>query len=608
MSIAAQTPGRRPARTDKEKIASILSAIADAGWSLSMAFYKVFQIYDDRCGKEEEHIVRDIRHQQMVVAMLQGTSKPTFGQILELIHQNAKVVGYRQSDTSMPNRGATFDPALSPESIKHADPAITAWAVHLIADHVQHESKKMINVETGLHLRAWSKADTTRKRKPTSARASWEAVDSFSMDNLEDISLKNAPVLSHIISSYINPNHGHALAVRTTRRPKNIVSTAAIMSLTCGRSERANYCALCKGIWLFSAKAHQTVFRVESRLAQSVSYASVYSALSDMSRQSLEDLAARIKSGGWVLVVGDNIQTYARARDHRLGRESRMIKGYAGTAVEMQDFEPGAEDLEALKAKQNLQERRQLTAQTILDDIDNTHLDNVAAGDFLETLITFVPALASLREDLDRWISTVLTKTQIPPTRKSKITPLATNSSDEIHVQGMKQGVLDFFSVQMGIDKETLANRCFVKSGDGKTFDQLHKLKKYLAAESGDFESFRWLVPLLELWHTKWTDLSRVARGHWGKDFPNDPSTLAFAAKQAACPTPSDLRKVDFYDGAHIVNLTLDANLLNIWEGHFATEDLVNHFEVKKQVNTLPSFDDLLGIARHTALWNPQVY
>jgi hypothetical protein len=130
-------------------------------------------------------------------------------------------------------------------------------------------------------------------------------------------------------------------------------------------------------------------------------------------------------------------------------------------------------------------------------------------------------------------------------------------------------------------------------------FDQLLKLKKYLAAEEGDFKSFRCLVPLLKLWHTKWTDLSHVVRTHWGKDFPDDPSTLGCAAKLAECPTPSDLHKVDFYDGAHIVNLTLDAHLLNIWEVYYQTSDLVHFFEQKKEQGMVPTFEELLVIGKH---------
>lgn len=65
-------------------------------------------------------------------------------------------------------------------------------------------------------------------------------------------------------------------------------------------------------------------------------------------------------------------------------------------------------------------------------------------------------------------------------------------------------------------------------------------------------------------WHAKWTDLSRVVCAHWGST--NDPSSLASVGKISNCPTPSDLRKVDFFEGSHLVNLTLNAHILVFWE------------------------------------------
>ncbi|KAF8056184.1 hypothetical protein FPV67DRAFT_1731334 [Lyophyllum atratum] len=595
MSTEAQTPGRRRTpRSDAQKMKDILNVMREADWSISKFLHHLFRLEN-----------RDEQHQQMVVGMINGTSKPRFGEILQLIYENAKRVDYRKGDKTATKIviQKKFAPDLWPEVLHHAEPAMNVWAVRLVADLVRNEGKVMVKPDTGLHLRASAKPEMERTRNIQDKLASWEAVDGFSMEKMQGIAEENAPTLWHIVSSYVNPTYGdrgQVLAVREIRRPQNLVTTSAVMSLTFGRSERASLYALCRGIWYFSTKAHRSIFRVESRLAQCVAYSSVYPALKAMSEQQLKDLKAALLpgSGRHILTVGDNVQTFVKPRDHRIGRESKMIKGYAGTAVEMEDYEEGAFDLDELVRRQSLQQRRDLSAEGIMEDIDWTHQENVAAGDFTDTLLGFVPVLSVYKKDMEEWVTAMLTKRQIPQTRKSTITPLATNNADEMHVQGLKQGLLDFFSVQMGIDKETLQNRCFIKSGDGKTFDQLHKLKKYLAAEEGDFESFRWLVPLLELWHAKWTDLSRVARTHWGKDSPDDPSTLSFAARLAQCPTPSDLRKVDFYDGQHIVNLTLDAHLLNIWEGHFQTDNLVDHFANLKDRDQLPSFEALIDAAR----------
>jgi len=198
-----------------------------------------------------------------------------------------------------------------------------------------------------------------------------------------------------------------------------------------------------------------------------------------------------------------------------------------------------------------------------MGDFDLSHLKNITTVHFLQALIDFVPSLSVYRKRMAE-LAKVLARTPISLTRKSNITPLATNSADEMHIQGMKQGVLDFLSTQMGITAENLNNTVSILSGDGKTYSMLLLLKKNLSSEEGDFESLRWIYPLLELWHTKWTDLSRVVRAHWGTT--DDPSSLAAIAEVSNCPTPSDLRKVDFFDGSHLVNLALDAHLLNCWE------------------------------------------
>lgn len=265
-------------------------------------------------------------------------------------------------------------------------------------------------------------------------------------------------------------------------------------------------------------------------------------------------------------VCGDNIQAYMKQRDHRIGRENKMIKGFAGTAIELEDFDPAALDLKALLDLRSQMKRKTLTVDTILDDIDYSHLTNVAVGQFLQALITFVPALSHYQKNVDEFYSQHVQKHPINPTRKTNVIPLATNSADEMTPQGMKEAVMDFLSTQMGLNEETLKGRPLGFSGDGKTFEMLHAVRKFLSMHNGDFESLRFLIPVLELWHTKWTDLSRVIRASYGKDFPHDPSTLNRLAAAARCPTPSDLRKVPFYEGMHLLDLALDAYMLVSWE------------------------------------------
>ncbi|KAG5634356.1 hypothetical protein H0H81_002264 [Sphagnurus paluster] len=73
-------------------------------------------------------------------------------------------------------------------------------------------------------------------------------------------------------------------------------------------------------------------------------------------------------------------------------------------------------------------------------------------------------------------------------------------------------------------------------------------------------------------------------------------------AKTANCPTPKNLKKVEFYDSAQLINLALDTNILNCWENYFETDDdLEAFFAQKKQANALPEFHELLDIAKKLA-------
>jgi hypothetical protein len=78
----------------------------------------------------------------MVTGMLNGTSKPSFGVIIDLIHRNAGHVDYRKDDETSLDK--VFQPGILPDSIKHAKPALTMWAVHLVSNLVRAEGQQMI--------------------------------------------------------------------------------------------------------------------------------------------------------------------------------------------------------------------------------------------------------------------------------------------------------------------------------------------------------------------------------------------------------------------------------------------------------------------------------
>ena len=74
------------------------------------------------------------------------------------------------------------------------------------------------------------------------------------------------------------------------------------------------------------------------------------------------------------------------------------------------------------------------------------------------------------------------------------------------------------------------------------------------------------LVEILELWHTKWTELGRSVLSKYGeKDVRNDPSTLGFVGQIVNIPPPS-AGKVDFYPNAQLLDIAVRAHVLRFWE------------------------------------------
>lgn len=357
----------------------------------------------------------------------------------------------------------------------------------------------------------------------------------------------------------------------------NLKVCASVLSeLVFTRNSWTNLLPMCRGISLFASKAHQSVFRVGSRLAQCPPYSTVRNALVTMAAEKRKSLRATNLKPRWCVL--DNLQAYARRRDQRIGNSNQMITGTGATVVEMEDCSPEAFDLGKLEEKLKEENRRNLSVEEILDNIDWAHLEKVSALHFADTLIQFVPSLELYRKEFLGCFEEVK-KHQINPSRHSKVQPLGTNSANEVSTQGMKEAITDFFD-QMGLTQETFNGRIQILSGDGKSFEAMGKLKKYLSSQEGDFESLRFMTEVLEIWHTKWHDLSRICRAQWGSAGSNDPSTLSYLAKAINSPTPSDLKKVEFYPNARLIDVAVRAHMLQCWEC------VISHIPLR--VNDLP--------------------
>jgi hypothetical protein len=96
------------------------------------------------------------------------------------------------------------------------------------------------------------------------------------------------------------------------------------------------------------------MFWVESCLGLTVSAATVWTALASLSEQQAQEFEKLInpESKSYFWVVSDNVQAYAKKRDHQVGQPSKMVKGMATTAIAMEGIDPEAFDLRVLLDKQ----------------------------------------------------------------------------------------------------------------------------------------------------------------------------------------------------------------------------------------------------------------
>jgi hypothetical protein len=115
------------------------------------------------------------------------------------------------------------------------------------------------------------------------------------------------------------------------------------------------------------------------------------------------------------------------------------------------------------------------------------------------------------------------------------------------------------------------------------------------------------------LWHTEWTDLSRVFEVHWESLLSPDPSSLGHSAAKINRAGPSNLKKVDYYPAADLAYLVLDVRILNCWQSvvfihslgifltnilnrnYFRCDDIFAHFA---NSGTRPDIEDLIKAAQ----------
>ncbi|KAJ7672979.1 hypothetical protein DFH06DRAFT_1266807 [Mycena polygramma] len=253
-------------------------------------------------------------------------------------------------------------------------------------------------------------------------------------------------------------------------------------------------------------------------------------------------------------LIFDNVQHFQRQRDLRIGRENMMI--IIGIAATFFKFEVNLLALDYLDKRNRILHSRRptMTVYDLLKLIDQPHLRKIGVLQFIEALPNYIP-------EADIY--------QLPP-GKTAIYPLATSGKNEASITELKDGFLDFLE-QLGQTDGDYDRRLFFGGGDGMSYNNMLLMQKYLQNHTDPFQSFELLRPVLQLWHTFWTDLWRAP--------------------------PANLKKVDYYPTAQFLSLVHDMRILDCWSVHFGTDDIFEYFAALKRTNSLPSFKELENTA-----------
>ncbi|KAJ7573714.1 hypothetical protein C8J56DRAFT_1008216 [Mycena floridula] len=416
------------------------------------------------------------------------------------------------------------------------------------------------------------------RREARKAVDDWADIGASTASTTAEILKHHQPLAFHfmsVIAGQAEPDANGVIAPRK-RRPIEMVITHALGALDFSRNSQAKRLALARGLLYFAASA-------PSRVGTMPAYTTIYKALKHLADQS----AAHLRTVGadplkWGVVILDNVQAYKRKRDMRIGGVDSMTTGTAATFVEVATMDPQAVcyDDKLRRIKEN--KRASLTVDKLLSLINSDHLEIIGSLQWLHTLVKYIPQLAKYKLMVTTLYQTRAAKQQVP---------------NEASTTELKDATLDFLE-QIGQTREKHLRRVQPFGGDGSTFQNFLNIKHYLQFHPHEFESFGLLEPLLQGWHTMWTDLCRVFKTHWGTEGSKDPSTLGHSTGKIGRPAPPNLKKVDYFPCLQLGYTVLDARMLDCTRVSFGVPDLFQHFALLGAKKEIPEFEDLEKLSR----------
>ncbi|KAJ8509453.1 hypothetical protein ONZ45_g8391 [Pleurotus djamor] len=482
-------------------------------------------------------------------------------------------------------------------NLKAARSALSSFAAQIIQDRLKKEVRKITDVPSGLGIPQGQND------------LSWGTLGASMMPRIISTLDQHQPLMFRLMKTVAESPPRKRNGVYTIRkhRPVELSATYALAALDFCHSSKSKLLSVARGVFYLSSGVPADVIAYNSRIGNTPSINTIKATLKTLS----DEKAALIRRLGsndttWIdpgtgdtrvkvnAILFDNVQQFHQQRDKRMGRENSMVIGVAGTFIEL-SAPPTAVDLDDRRARLIQNQRKNFTIDRLLGLIDQAHFRNIGILQWLGALTKYIPELNHLQTEVSLRYRTRCQK-MILPTEKSRIHPLACSGKNEANISELKDALLDFLD-QLGQTTDSHDNRLWLGCGDGLSYHNMITLKKHLSNHDNPFQSFELCIPVLQVFHTSWTNFSRLLETHWGPALNDNPATLGHSAKKIGRQTPANFKKVDYYPTAELVDIVHDMRMLDCWRLHYGTTNIFNYFKDLADKSLLPTFEELETIA-----------
>ncbi|KAJ3775082.1 hypothetical protein FB446DRAFT_843468 [Lentinula raphanica] len=443
--------------------------------------------------------------------------------------------------------------------IKPIRPALTSFALQIVASEMVSQAEIAIRPESGLHVHIPS------KRQPIKAHVNvvdWSAFSSTTLKTVSSIHQEFQPLIRKVLL---------LLAARPqsrnrVNRPVDVVVDDIISKLAFSRSPHARLQPVMKGLFEFASNASFDTFRYESRVSNTPAYSTIIKLLYTLAEEGAKTTIANCRDPAYVVwATIDNTQDYHVRRMPRMGLENVMNLGMSCVAYRrlLKDKHRNALDYEDKQRRRRECDRNTITVPQLLRFCDQAHEKKVLSYQWLWVLGEYEEKVKHLREHANSMLRTSGAILRIPPDIDQPFT-LPTNSGGEQDLPKFQGAFFDFLK-HLGQTKDDNLERIFIAGGDGLTFELYGRMMDQRQLHVGKFTSLRFLNPRCEWWHGEWTNNSRIINKHLVSYSSRDPSTLGNSASKISSTIRINQGKYDYHQGTELMHFVLDMRMLDCW-------------------------------------------